>query len=204
MSKYKIFLLIVFVAALVLSGINPPIGLSDWLLENSPLFVSVIVLVAFAQYFKLSDFSYTLIVLYLMFPLVASHYGVAGVPFGETLGHWIGSTRNMYDRLTHFLFGFLGFYPIQEFTMYINKKEGALNYYIPLGTLLAFSATYEIFEWAAAMTVNPILATSFLGSQGDVFDTQKDMAVVVVGALCAMVIVFLFQKYRKNTGLISS
>jgi putative membrane protein len=198
MSKYRIFLLIIFVAALIWSGIKPPVGQSDWLLENSPLFVSVILLVVFTKYLKLSDFSYTLIVIYLMFPLVASHYGVAGVPFGETLGHWMGSTRNMYDRLTHFLFGFLGFYPVQEFMMSLNHQESAWNYYIPLETILAFSAVYEIFEWLASITVNPILSASFLGSQGDVFDTQKDMWTAALGAVCAMIFIFLYRKYRKT------
>jgi putative membrane protein len=204
MSKYKLFLVLVFVAALIWSGINPPIGQSDWLLENSPLFVSVIALVIFARYLRLSDFSYTLIVIYLMFPLISSHYGVSGVPGGENIGHLFGSTRNMYDRLTHFLFGFLLFYPIQELLIHFNKKEGGWDYYIPFETIVAFSAIYEIFEWLASITVNPVLATSFLGSQGDVFDTQKDMWMAALGALCAMFITFLYRKYRKNKESISS
>lgn len=198
MSKYRLSLLVVFIVALIWSGIKPPVGQADWLLENSPLFVSVILLVIFTKYLKLSDFSYTLIVIYLMFPLVASHYGVAGVPFGDTLGHWMGSARNMYDRLTHFLFGFLGFYPVYEFTMSVTKTESGWNYYIPVETIFAFSAVYEIFEWMAAITVNPILSASFLGSQGDVFDTPKDMWTAAVGALCAMIIVFLFKKLKKK------
>jgi putative membrane protein len=177
------------------------VGQSDWLLENSPIFVAMVVFAIFAHRLKLSNFSYTLVVIYLMFPLVASHYGVAGVPFGNTLGHWMGTARNMYDRLTHFLFGFLGFYPIQEFVISITQKENAWSYFIPIETIFAFSAVYEIFEWLAAITVNPILAASFLGSQGDLFDTQKDMEVAAVGVLCAALVVFLYRRYKGKSML---
>jgi putative membrane protein len=198
MNKYKLFLLIVFIAVLIWSGINPPVGRADWLLENIPIFAAMIIFSIFAYRLKLSSFSYTLIVIYLMLCLIASHYGVAGVPWGNTLGRFLGTTRNMYDRLVHFMFGFLGFYPIHEFVIYINKKESIWNYYIPLIIAMASTAVYEIFEWLAAVTVDPVLAASFYGAQGDIFDTQEDMAMVGTGAICALIIVFLFQKYRKN------
>lgn len=204
MNKYKLILLIIFIAVLVWSGINPPAGRADWLLENSPIFVAILAFIILIRYIKISDFSCTLIVIYLVFPLIASHYGVTGVSIGETIGHWLGTTRNMYDRLTHFAFGFLGYYPIQEFVMSINKKEGLWNYYIPLEIVMASSALYEIFEWLAAVTVNPILAASFYGSQGDIFDTPKDMANAAVGALCALVIIFLYRKYKQKTTIPSS
>ena len=146
MSKYKIILLVIFILALVWSGIRPPASQQYWLLENSPLFLAILVFVLLELYFKLkiSNFSYTLIVLYLILPLIASHYGVTGVSFGEILGNWIGSTRNMYDRLTHFAFGFLGFYPVYEFVVSVNKKESLWNYYIPLETIMMFlSLGYE-------------------------------------------------------------
>jgi len=199
--RYKIFLLMVFVLALVLSSINPPAGKADWWLENSPLFLAMLGYIISVRYLKISDLSYTLIVIYLMFPLIASHFGVTGVSLGNAIGHFIGTTRNMYDRLTHFLFGFLLFYPIQEFVMSINKnseKGSFWNYYIPFETILSFSAIYEIFEWIAAVTVNPILAASFYGSQGDIFDTPEDMANAAVGALCVILIIFLYRKYGKK------
>jgi putative membrane protein len=198
--KYKIFLLVIFIAALVWSAINPPAGRSDWLLENSPIFAAMIVFILSVRYIKISNLSYTLIVIYLMFPLVAAHFGVTGVSLGNTIAHFIGTTRNMYDRVEHFLFGFLLFYPVQELVMFFkkDKEESIWNYYIPLETIIAFSALYEIFEWVAAITVNPILAAAFYGSQGDIFDTPEDMANAVVGALAMMFIVFLYQKYGKK------
>ncbi len=199
-DKYKIFLLGVFVVALILSSINPPAGGADWLLENSPLFAAIIAYVLSVHYLKISNKSYTFIVIYLMFPLIASHYGVTVVSLGNTIGHIIGTTRNMYDRLTHFLFGFLLFYPIQELVMFIKneKKETFWNYYIPFETIVAFSAGYEIFEWIAAVTVNPVLRAAFYGSQGDIFDTPEDMANAAIGALSIMLIIFLYRKYGKR------
>jgi putative membrane protein len=199
--KYKLFLLTVFLAALIWSGINPPSGRADWLLENSSIFLAMLVFVISVRYIKLSNLSYTMIVIYLMFPLVAAHFGVTGVSLGNAIGHFIGTTRNMYDRLTHFLFGFLLFYPVQELVMHFNKnseKESFWNYYIPIESILAFSALYEISEWVVAVTVNPILAASFYGSQGDIFDTPEDMANALVGALCIMLLVFLYRKYWKK------
>lgn len=196
MNKYKLILLIIFAIILVWSGIHP-ISPAYWLLENSPIFFALLVFIIFDRYFKLSNFSYTLIAIYIIFPLATSHYGVTGVPFGHTLGELLGTTRNMYDRLTHFSFGFFSFYPIYEFVLSINKEDTARSYIVSLETILAFSAIYEIFEWIAAVTVNPILAASFYGSQGDIFDTQKDMGIAALGAIFAMCIVFLLRRYRK-------
>ncbi len=201
MNNYKWSLSTVFIIALVLSGINPPSGRADWLLENTPIFVAILVFIPLIRYIKISDLSFTFIIAYLMFPLVAAHYGVTGVSLGSTIGHFIGTSRNMYDRLTHFLFGFCAFYPIQEFVMSIHKNAGKnsfWSYYIPFETIVALSAVYEIFEWVASITVNPVLRAAFYGSQGDIFDTPEDMANSIVGALCIMLIIFLYQKYGKN------
>ena len=196
MSKYKLFLLVIFVAVLVWSRIGT-VSPSYWLLENSPIFVIMLLFILLQRYIKLSNTSYTFIVIYMMFPLVTSHYGVTGVPLGDYVGDLLGSSRNVYDKITHFAFGFLGFYPIQEFVMSVTKKEGLFNYYIPLESVIALSALYEIFEWLAARTVNPVLAAGFFGAQGDIFDTQKDMGIATVGALCAMLIIFLYRKYKQ-------
>ncbi len=198
MSKYKWFLLIVFVVVLIWSGIRPPASQSDWWLENSPIFVGLIFFGIFGKRLQISNLSLTLIVAYLLLPLVTSHYGVTGVPFGNGLGEFLGSTRNMYDRFTHFMFGFLFFYPVHEFVINIKKVENGWSYYVPMETILAFSAIYEIFEWLAAETVNPVLATSFYGSQGDIFDTPKDMAMAAIGTLVAMFIVSLIRKRKQK------
>ena len=125
MNKYKWIFSGAFIVALIWSGINPPAGNADWLLENIPIFVAIIAFIFLARFIKMSDFSYTLIIIYLVFPLLTSHYGVSGVPFGNEVSHFLGFSRNMYDRLTHFLFGLLWFYPIYETLVYFTKKEGS-------------------------------------------------------------------------------
>lgn len=194
MDLYKIFLIVFFVVVFIWSGINPPAGMDNWFLENSLVFFAMIAAVILSKYQKISSFSFTLIVVYLLFPLFTSHYGVTGVPFGETASNFLGFSRNMYDRFTHFLFGFLGFYVIYELAAYYIKKEDFSSYYIAFATILASSALYEIFEWIVAATVNPVLAESFYATGGDIFDTPKDLALAFIGVLVASFTVFLYKR----------
>ena len=194
---YQFALIAIIIGAFIWSMIHPASN-ADWLLENSPIFLVAILLIIFGRYLKLSSFSYTLIVLYLILPLMASHYGVTGVPIGYQIGKFMGFTRNMFDRVTHFAFGFLLFYPIYEIIFSIKEKKDFWNYYIPLETIIAASALYEIFEWLSAVSVNPILAASFYGTQGDPFDTPEDMTCAIAGALISMIILIIYNKYHER------
>jgi len=199
MTLYKKILITAFIALFTWSIINPVLTYHYWFLETSPILIAILVFILFGRYFKLSDTSYALIVLYLALPLIASHYGVEGVPFGKTLGHWLGTERNMYDRLEHFTFGLIATFPIRDIVLYIMQKRNFWSlYYIPLETVISLSAIYEIFEWVAAVTVNPVLAGLFYGSQGDIFDTPKDMAVATIGALIAITLTFIYHYYKKK------
>lgn len=197
-TKYQLILIAIIVGAFVWSMINPASN-ANWWLENSPIFLVAILLIIFGRHLKISSFSYTLFVLYLILPLMASHYGVTGVPMGYEIGEFLGFTRNMFDRVTHFAFGFLLFYPIYEIILHIKDKKDFWNYYIPLETIIAASALYEIFEWLSAVSVNPILAASFYGTQGDPFDTPEDMACAIAGAIIAMIILIIYNKYKNKT-----
>jgi len=188
MSKYKSFLALMFVAVWTWAAINPKYP-HDWLLENYLVFLFVPVIVVTGRYFRLSNVSYTLITLFLCLHLVGSHYTYAEVPFGDVLQKWVGSDRNMYDRLVHFSFGFLLSYPIREAFMRLAKVKGVWAYYLPLDVTLSFSAVYEIIEWLTALRVNPAAGIAFLGSQGDVWDAQKDMLMAGIGSLLAMTII---------------
>lgn len=199
MNRYRLFLLAVFIIVFVWSGINPP-SLSYWALENIPIVLAIVVIFILERYIKLSDISYTFLLLYIVLPLITSHYGVTLVPFGYDIGHLFESSINMYDKFVHFSFGFLVFYPMQELLTRFNKnyeKESGWNYYIPLSTMFALSGIYEIFEWIASLTVNPVLAAAFYGST-DIFDEQKDMLMTVIGASIMAVVLFLMRKYKSN------
>jgi len=103
--------------------------------------------------------------------------------------------RNHYDRIVHFCFGFLLAYPLGEFFEKISKSKGFWSLYIPIEFVLAFSAIFEITEWIIATIFGGDLGVAYLGSQGDVWDAQKDMALAGIGALLAMFSSFLIKLY---------
>ena len=177
-----------FVAVWTWAAIRP-LFREDWWLENYLVFLFFPLILLLAHYFKLSNISYTLITVFGILHVIGSHYTYSLVPFGYTLQRWFGAERNMYDRLVHFSFGLLLAYPIREAFLRIAKVRGFWGYYLPLDVTLAMSAVYEIIEWLVAAKVDPQQALSFLGSQGDIWDAQKDMLSAAIGALIAILIV---------------
>lgn len=197
MKLYHYFLILSFSAVWVWAAINPLFP-HDWLLENYLVFISVPLILLSARYFKLSDTSYGLITLFMILHVIGSHYTYAEVPFGDTLQAWFDADRNMYDRLVHFSFGFLLAYPIHEMFLKVARARGFWSYFLPLDLTMSFSALYEVIEWFAARTVDPVAGIAFLGSQGDIWDAQKDMGLAGLGALIAMIIVASVHAYQKQ------
>ncbi len=197
MKKYHIFLICVFMAVWVWAAINP-IFPHDWLLENYLVFIFVPIILLLGHYFKLSKVSYTLLTIFMILHVIGSHYTYEHVPFGYTLQHWFGESRNMYDRLVHFSCGFLMFYPIREVFMRLAKVKGIWTYIFPIDLWGSFSAIYEIMEWLMARNVDPAAGIAFLGSQGDIWDAQKDMLMALIGAVSAAIIVFFINMYYKK------
>jgi putative membrane protein len=190
MSKYKIFLVLAFVAVWVWAAIDP-VYRHDWLLENYLVFIFVPIILIIGRYLKLSNLSYTLITIFMILHVIGSHYTYAEVPFGYTLQEWFGTNRNMYDRLVHFSFGLLLAYPVREVFMRLSRAKGFWSYYFPIDLVGAGSAMYEIMEWLTARNVDPAAGLAFLGAQGDIWDAQKDMLMAIIGSIVAMLIVFI-------------
>jgi putative membrane protein len=198
MKKYYGYLLIIFLAFWTWAAINP-VYQHDWLLENYLVFIFVPIIMLAGRYFRLSNVSYTYITIFMCLHVIGSHYTYAEVPFGETLKQWFNADRNMYDRLVHFSFGLLIVYPVREVFMRLAKTKGFWSYFFPLSMITAMACIYELIEWGTAINVNPTAGLSFLGTQGDVWDSQKDMALGALGALIALVIVALINAYyNKN------
>lgn len=185
MTKYRALLLGAFLTTWVWAAIHPLFP-KDWLLENILVVLFVPLLLLAGRYFKLTDTSYTLITIFMIMHLIGAHYTYSEVPFGYTLQHWFGAERNMYDRLVHFSFGLLMAYPVREIFMRLARVRGFWALYLPLDLMLAFSAVYEIMEWLAAANVDPAAGIAFLGTQGDIWDAQKDMLMAGTGAFIAM------------------
>lgn len=200
MTRYRWTLVGLFSIAWILAAINP-VDFNTWLVENILVVFFAAILLLLGRYFLLSDVSYTFITIYLILHLIGAHWTYGEVPFGYFLQDFIDSPRNMYDRVVHFAFGLLLAYPIREMFIRVTGAKGVWGYYFPLDVVLSFSAMYEIMEWITAHVADPATALSFLGSQGDFWDTQKDMAAAGVGAIIAMLIVFLINyMYNRKLG----
>ncbi len=187
---YKLFLALVFALVWIWAAIHP-VYPHDWLMENVLVLIFVPLILISGRYFKLSNVSYTLITAFMILHVIGSHYTYAEVPFGYTLQAWLGESRNMYDRLVHFSFGLLLAYPMREIFVRITRARGFWGFYLPLDIVLSFSAVYEIIEWLTAANVDSAAGIAFLGAQGDIWDAQKDMLMAGIGALSAMLIIFL-------------
>ena len=107
---------------------------------------------------------------------------------GRTLSSVTGWQRNHFDRLVHFSYGLLLAYPAREVFLRVADVRGFWGYYLPLDVVMATSMLYELIEWGAAMALGGDLGTAYLGTQGDPWDAQKDMALATAGAIAAMLI----------------
>ena len=205
-TKFLLTLLTIFLAVFVLCAIDP-VDRTTWLLENVLMFLLIIGLVASHKRFRLSRASYFCIFLFLCFHEIGSHYTYSLVPynewsevlFGSSVNSWFGWERNHYDRFLHFAYGLLFAYPIREVFIRIVRVKGFWGYFLPLDLTLSTSAIYELIEWAAAIVFGGELGAAYLGTQGDVWDAHKDMALAGLGALVAMCIVaFINWKWGRD------
>ncbi len=195
---YQIFLIIIFAIVWIWAAINPKYP-HDWLLENYLVFIFVPLIIITGIYFRLSNISYTLITIFMILHVIGSHYTYSDVPFGFTLQEWFNSNRNMYDRFVHFSFGLFLAYPIREVFLRLAKTKGIWGFLLPIEFTLATSTIYEIIEWLTAIVVEPSAGLAFLGSQGDIWDAQKDMLLAGIGAFFTMSLTTAIHiKYNKN------
>lgn len=168
----------------------------DWLLENA--LVVLFVGAMFASYRKLvlSRISYFLIYLFLSLHLVGAHYTYSEVPYDEwfaaltggSLNEMLGWERNNFDRVVHFCYGLLLAYPVREVFLRVVRLHGFWGYLFPLDITMSTSMLYELIEWGAAAVFGGELGQAYLGTQGDIWDAHKDMALASLGALVAMLI----------------
>ncbi len=200
MKQYQKFSLSILALAIVWSVIHP-YSYGDWILEIIPVFVAIPILIIFNKKYKFSTISFISISLFLLLGIIEAHYSVARVPFGFTLGEWFGSSRNMFDRLMHFLFGALLFYPLYEVFKATLSNRKFFHYFIPSSIVLALSAIYEIAEWWSHTITTAGVSKLFLGAQGDRWDPQKDMAMAAIGVLLSATITYLVLRKKKETSI---
>jgi putative membrane protein len=180
---------IIYAVWWVAMAINPK-HFEDWLLENALVVAALALLVFTYKAFPLSRVSYTCIFVFMMLHALGAHYTYAEVPYQDWFPALAGE-RNHFDRLVHFLYGLLLAYPIREMFLRIGNVRGFWGYFLPLDLTMSTSMLYELVEWAAAEYFGGELGMAYLGTQGDIWDAHKDMALASLGALIAMSIIAL-------------
>lgn len=192
-NRYLQFSLIFF----VLNWINSYVGNTDtanWILENTLVFLFLSFLVFSYKKFKFSDLSYILVCIYLCLHVYGSKYTYAENPFGYWLKDELNLARNHYDRIVHFSFGFLLAYPMRELFLKWAKFPKWVAWTLPIEITLSVSAFYELIEWAVADVFFKAQGDAYLGTQGDIWDAQKDIFLAFTGAILATTLVSSIKK----------
>jgi putative membrane protein len=171
--------------ALTWSAVQPYDYLTWWL-EVTPVLVALPILLATFRDHRLSPLLYRMIFLHALILIVGGHYTYARVPLGLWVQDWFDLTRNHYDRVGHIAQGFVPALIAREILLRATPlTRGAWLNLLIVCVCLAISAAYELTEWLAAL-VSEEAAESFLGTQGDNWDTQWDMFLALCGALLAL------------------
>ena len=174
--------LVVFVSALLWS-VWQPVSYFIWLLEVAPALIGMLVLLATYRHFPLTRLLYALILLHMIILMIGGHYTYAEMPLFNQMKDMFGWSRNYYDRVGHFAQGFVPAMIAREILIRKAVVRGhAWLFFIVLCICLAISASYELIEWWVSVATGE-KADAFLGTQGDVWDTQWDMFLALCGAV---------------------
>jgi putative membrane protein len=204
-KRYLTILALVYFVFWVALAINP-VDRTTWMLENSLPVIFIAVLLFTYKRLLFSRISYTLIFIFLCLHTVGAHYTYSAVPYddwfisltGTSLNETMGWERNHFDRLVHFSYGLLLAYPIREVFLRVVDVRGFWGYFLPLDVTMSTSMIYELLEWGAALTFGGDTGMHFLGTQGDVWDAHRDMALASLGAVIAMSITAALNAYLQR------
>jgi putative membrane protein len=180
-------LLLLFATAFVWSLVHPH-DYFTWILEVFPAIIGIILIIAVRKRFPLTPLILTLLTIHAVILMIGGHYTYAEVPLGFWMERGFQLARNDYDRIGHFAQGFVPAMVAREILIRRNVVRGrGWRYFIIVSICLAISAAYELLEWRVSIATGSA-GDAFLGTQGDVWDTQEDMATALVGALMAPVL----------------
>jgi putative membrane protein len=199
--KYLVILSLAFAAWWAVLAIRP-VDRHDWMAENALVVVFAALILGFHRKLLLSRVSYTMIFVFMCLHQVGAHYTYAEVPYdawfealtGRTFNSLVGWERNNFDRVVHFSYGLLLAYPIREVFLRVADVRGFWGYFLPLDLTMSTSMLFELIEWGAAEYFGGDLGQAYLGTQGDVWDAHKDMALASLGALLAMLVTYALNR----------
>lgn len=163
--------------------------LNNWFLENTLTILFLLFLIITYRKYQFSDLTYLLICVYLCLHVYGSKYTYAENPLGYWLQDALHWSRNHYDRIVHFCFGFLLAYPMREMFLRWLKFPKWVAWLLPIEITMSVSAFYELIEWAVADLFFTAQGDAYLGTQGDIWDAQKDVFLAFSGAIIATTIV---------------
>lgn len=181
-------LIIITIAVFIWSGAFPR-DRFIWFLEVLPVIVGGLILLAIRSSFRFTNLVYCLIFVHVLILMVGGHYTYEFVPLGGWFQSLFDFSRNHYDRLGHFVQGFIPAMIARE--VIIRKspvKKGGWLFFFVVCFCLAFSAAFEVFEWFISITTSEQHGNAFLGMQGDAWDTQWDMFLCLIGSITALLL----------------
>ena len=178
-------LVIFWTIGLLISG-YAPYDRTTWLMEIAPTLIVTPILFATYRRFQFTSFAYALIIIHGIILMIGGAYTYARVPMGGWIQEWLHLSRNPYDKIGHFAQGFIPAIIARELLIRVFKiSKGFFNAYLVISICLAISAFYELIEWWSALAMGQG-AEEFLGTQGDVWDTQSDMFLALIGSIVAV------------------
>ena len=177
--------LVIFMVCWAVTFINTT-DRANWVTENVLTVIFIGGLAISHRRFRFSDLSYTLVFVYILLHIYGAEFTYAENPFGYWLQEHIGGARNHYDRIVHCSFGLLLAYPMRDWFLNHFHWPTWVCWVLPVEITLSFSGAYELIEWLVAEVFFPAQGAAYLGSQGDVWDAQKDMGLALSGAITAM------------------
>ena len=193
-GAFPILLAAGFVPLVIWSVIRPT-SMEVWVAEMTPVLAVYFLLVLTWSRFQFSNTAYGLMSLWLYWHTIGAHYTFALVPF-DFFNHLIGSERNQFDRVGHFIIGFYAF-PVAEFLARKRYCNVVLATAFGLAFMMSIAAGYEIIEWKFAVHEGGEAGIEFLGAQGDIWDAQEDMLADTLGAIASLILFWIVRPDRR-------
>lgn len=194
-ENYPKILLIIFFIFWIIIAISPKYR-NVWFYENilTVLFVGFLILTY--KKFRFSNFSYTLLFLFMILHVIGSYYSYAEMPLFDLIKELFNLSRNHYDRIIHFLFGLIFFFPVYEFISRKFNIRGSFGFLLAFFIITAFKGIFEIIEWLYVLATNSnmIIVSNYLGEQGDNWDAQKDMLFGIIGSVISWMYIGIKKK----------
>jgi putative membrane protein len=184
--KLPLLLLVTYVILFTILAIHP-YERDVWFTENMTILPIVVILtLLYWRGLKFTNMAYILMSFLIFLHTIGGHYTFERVPF-DFVNRFFGFERNNYDRFAHFSVGFYAFAVLEALERYRAIRVRWINYLFALFSIMSLAMAYELFEWWYAVTSDPKAGIAVLGSQGDIWDAQKDMLCDTLGAVCALI-----------------